>query len=70
MNIVYFITTLIYNSVLATIYLLLVLTEHPDCLTKSGANIATNLEFAFMLGLLVLSADIINSNFMSIYFRR
>ena len=66
---VYFIITLVYNAVLLGLYLTQVFSDHKDCLTKKGANVGTNFEFAFIIGLAVDSADIINSNFMASYFR-
>ena len=51
------------------LYIYQVYIDHNLCLSKSGVDIGDSFDFAFTTGLVVIAADMVNSDVLSVYFR-
>lgn len=65
----YYATKLISNIVLLSLYSYQVFASHESCLSSEQSDITDMFKLAFLLGLIILSIDFINSTLFSIYFR-
>ena len=51
------------------LYIYQVYIDHNLCLSKSGVDIGDSFDFAFTTGLVVIAADLVNSDVLSVYFK-
>ena len=67
---IYYIVTLMLNSLLLSLYFVRVYQDFPACIDKvSGQNYTLGFEISYGVGFLVFSAQAINTNILGIYFR-
>ena len=65
----YYMTNLIANVTLISLYFIQVYLEHQPCLYgRSGANITSYFDLAFWIGGSILIVEFLNTNCMCIYF--
>ena len=65
----YFVFHALFNILLITVYLVQVVIDYPPCLSATGVDIEAKFSFALILGIVIISADILNSNCFVVYFR-
>ena len=65
----YYITSLLYNVVEVALYVVLLFTPHHQCLTRNGYNVTSRFEFLIVMGLIVATADTLNTSIFSLYCR-
>ena len=66
----YYIALLLYNALLLAFYVIQVFSyHHVECLNRAGLNVTDRFEFMFKSGLILLGADIVNTNMFNIYLR-
>ena len=66
----YYIASLLYNALLLAFYVIQVFSyHHVECLNRAGLNVTDRFEFMFKSGLVLLGADIVNTNMFNIYYR-
>ena len=66
---IYYIVKLFTNVFLLSVYVIVVASPHVSCRTKSGINVTEHFDFAFSLGIVVLSMDAFNAAVPCLYFR-
>ena len=67
--IINYMLSLLCNTLLISLYVVQVFTEHVDCFTPIGINILYDIKLSYQVGLFVLIVDTVNSNIISVYLR-
>ena len=67
---IYYIVTLIFNSLLLSMYFVRVYEDFPNCIDSvSGQNYTFGFELSYGIGFLVVLAETLNINVLGIYLR-
>ena len=67
---IYYIVTLLFNSLLLSLYFVRVYEDFPNCVdSTSGQNYTFGFELAYGIGFLVVLAETMNINVLGIYLR-
>ena len=66
---VYYLTSLLYNTLLISFYGVLLIQPHDNCMLKNGINLTAQYESLFVAGLTMFIADTVISNLVATYVR-
>ena len=66
---VYYLTSLLYNTLLISFYGVLLIQPHDKCMLKHGVNLTAQYESLFIVGLVMFITDTVISNLVAIYVR-
>ena len=67
---IYYIVTLIFNFLLLSMYFVRVYEDFPNCIDSiSGQNYTFGFELSYGIGFIVILAETLNINVLSIYLR-
>ena len=66
---IYYLSSLLWNAMIISFYIVQVFTEHEDCFTTRNKNLLYDMELAYYVGFSVIVLDTINGGVISFYVR-